>query len=66
MIADARPYRPGAFCEREPPCILAVLAFVRTPLRAVLVAPRFDRVAPCRQPGARQHSPKGFAQHGQR
>jgi deoxyribonuclease V len=36
-IAAVRPYRAGAFYERELPCILEVLALVRTPVRAVLV-----------------------------
>jgi deoxyribonuclease V len=37
VIAAVKPYRPGAFYERELPCITAVLARVRTPLRAVVV-----------------------------
>ena len=37
MIPAVRPYRPGAFFERELPCILEVLALVRTPFLAVVV-----------------------------
>jgi len=34
---DVAPYRPGAFYERELPCILAVLAQVSAKVRAVIV-----------------------------
>ncbi len=37
LLPRALPYRPGAFFERELPCLLRVLDLVRTPLRAVLV-----------------------------
>jgi deoxyribonuclease V len=36
-IAQVAPYRPGAFYERELPCLLAVLAAVKTPVRIVVV-----------------------------
>lgn len=36
-VAEVAPYRPGAFYERELPCILSVLPLVRAPLRAVIV-----------------------------
>jgi deoxyribonuclease V len=36
-VASVRPYRPGAFFERELPCIVEVLNLVRTPFRAVVV-----------------------------
>jgi deoxyribonuclease V len=36
-IAAALPYQPGAFYQRELPCLLAVLAAVTTPLAIVVV-----------------------------
>jgi deoxyribonuclease V len=36
-IPSVKPYRPGAFYERELPCITAALSLVRAPLRAVIV-----------------------------
>ncbi len=36
-IETVAPYRPGAFYERELPCLLAVLASVTTPYRMVVV-----------------------------
>lgn len=36
-VATVKPYRPGAFYERELPCLLAVLAAVRAPLAAIVV-----------------------------
>jgi deoxyribonuclease V len=36
-VADVQPYRSGAFFERELPCLLAVLAAIRSPYRAVLI-----------------------------
>ena len=36
-ISDVLPYRPGAFYERELPCLLAVLALVRTPVHTIVV-----------------------------
>jgi deoxyribonuclease V len=36
-VAAVEPYRPGAFYERELPCLVSVLSLVRTPLRAVVV-----------------------------
>lgn len=32
-----QPYRPGAFYERELPCLLAVLEAVTTPFRALVI-----------------------------
>jgi deoxyribonuclease V len=36
-VAPVAPYRPGAFFERELPCLARVLADVTTPLSAVVV-----------------------------
>jgi deoxyribonuclease V len=36
-IASVKPYRPGAFYERELPCLAAVLSVVQTTFRAVVV-----------------------------
>jgi deoxyribonuclease V len=36
-VAGVLPYRPGAFFERELPCLVSVLALVRSPLGAVVV-----------------------------
>lgn len=36
-IESVAPYRPGAFYERELPCLLAVLASITTPYRVVVV-----------------------------
>ena len=36
-VPVVKPYRPGAFYERELPCIAAVLSLVRTPLDVVVV-----------------------------
>jgi deoxyribonuclease V len=37
LISSAAPYKPGAFFERELPCILQVLALVQRPLGVVVV-----------------------------
>lgn len=37
QIHDVKPYRPGAFYERELPCLLQVLALVQSPFQAVLI-----------------------------
>ncbi len=36
-IADVKPYRPGAFFERELPCILQVLSLVQSEIRAIVI-----------------------------
>ena len=36
-ITGVEPYEPGAFYRRELPCLLAVLALVKTPLEAVII-----------------------------
>jgi len=37
IISDVKPYQPGAFYKREFPCILEVLALVRSEYRAVVI-----------------------------
>jgi deoxyribonuclease V len=37
VVPAVRPYRPGAFFERELPCILQVLSLVRTEYRAIVI-----------------------------
>lgn len=37
QITDVKPYRPGAFFERELPCILQVLALVQSEFHAVVI-----------------------------
>jgi len=37
LVSDVKPYKPGAFFERELPCLLAVLALVQTPLLALVI-----------------------------
>jgi deoxyribonuclease V len=37
LVSDVKPYRPGAFFERELPCLLAVLALLRTEVRAIVI-----------------------------
>jgi deoxyribonuclease V len=37
QIAEVKPYRPGAFFERELPCILQVLALVQSEYLAVVI-----------------------------
>lgn len=36
-IFDVEPYRPGAFFQRELPCILQVLSLVQSPFQAVVI-----------------------------
>jgi deoxyribonuclease V len=36
-VPKVRPYRPGAFFERELPCLVAVLSALRTPVSAVVI-----------------------------
>jgi deoxyribonuclease V len=36
-VPKVRPYRPGAFFERELPCLVAVLSALRTPVNAVVI-----------------------------
>ena len=36
-FSDVKPYRPGAFFERELPCILQVLALVQSPYEVVVI-----------------------------
>ncbi len=36
-ITDVEPYKPGAFFERELPCILQVLALVQSDYRAIVI-----------------------------
>ena len=37
VVSGVKPYQPGAFFERELPCLLAVLAVLQTPLRAIVI-----------------------------
>ncbi len=36
-ISDVKPYRPGAFFERELPCILQVLSLIQSPYEVVVI-----------------------------
>jgi deoxyribonuclease V len=36
-IAEVKPYQPGAFFERELPCILQVLALIKSEFRVVVI-----------------------------
>lgn len=36
-VSDVRPYKPGAFFERELPCVLAVLSLVQTKYQAIVI-----------------------------
>ena len=37
LVQDVKPYQPGAFFERELPCLLAVLALVQAEVRAIVI-----------------------------
>ncbi len=37
LVSNVKPYTPGAFFERELPCLLAVLALVQTEVRAIVI-----------------------------
>jgi deoxyribonuclease V len=37
LVRSVKPYRPGAFYERELPCLAAVLALVQARIRAVVI-----------------------------
>ncbi len=37
LVQDVLPYQPGAFFERELPCLLAVLALVQAEVRAIVI-----------------------------
>ena len=37
VVPTVRPYRPGAFFERELPCILQVLSLVQTEYRVIVI-----------------------------
>lgn len=36
-VSDVKPYRPGAFYERELPCLLDVLSLIQSEYRAVVI-----------------------------
>ncbi|HMY21762.1 MAG TPA: endonuclease V [Polyangium sp.] len=36
-IADVKPYRPGAFFERELPCILQVVSMLQSDIRTIVI-----------------------------